>query len=266
MIIPIPHGVTEKLHYKIIKLHEHITKLSMPSINDDTIKIFLRTLNNIRSKVKTHFKKQCASKESIPKVPIKYVDKEVLESRQNHNEYSNGKPLKPSKQKPILKNSNKKPQIKINESFIKNDKNNDNFNKEEYQKVKIDEEKKDTDLKIDRSEKFKDWTIKIEDIHKNRDKLLEEIKIQINNVSKKEENENNKLEICISNENIKGAMIKEGNNEKYGQIHRININKIMDGDYDEDQYSEEEDEDEEEDEIPQKKRIKILPMQIKGRE
>lgn len=160
MIIPIPPRASEKLHFKIVKLHKHVNKISMPNISGQDIKIFFRTLNNLRSQVKSHFKKGSSINILNPDTPLRKLS--LKNDEDPKNICSENMSLKSRK---ILKNSNSKSQTKINESFNDIDKNsnnkNDNFSQEENKNDLIDDKIRVVD---DREKRITKWINKLEEI------------------------------------------------------------------------------------------------------
>ena len=64
MSLSIKWNDLQKIHHKVVCLHQHLAKLQSPNPDPNNIRLFLRTLNNLRSNIKTVAKKTLKSEDS----------------------------------------------------------------------------------------------------------------------------------------------------------------------------------------------------------
>ena len=64
MSLSIKWNDLQKIHHKVVCLHQHLAKLQSPNPDPNNIRLFLRTLNNLRSNIKNVANKTLKSEDS----------------------------------------------------------------------------------------------------------------------------------------------------------------------------------------------------------
>ena len=122
MSLSIKWNDLQKIHHKVVCLHQHLAKLQSPNPDPNNIRLFLRTLNNLRSNIKNVANKTLKSEDSS-----KNNIESLSDSTNSHRGCSdslitsqNSKNLKYLFLKNLTKNAGKISNAEKNSNFPKN--------------------------------------------------------------------------------------------------------------------------------------------------